>query len=218
MLRFSLMSQLLAGLTLMTAGARASVIYSGSINTNISHGAATNLTMAGANPFGFAIGVFGFQQGLQILFGGANSAVVGDPSQPAALNSGAQIGGSATYIDGTSATITMAATVPCSSFVPVCFPAGAFANTNGRFLGLRFNGADGQTRFGWARFDVTAGLNISATLIDYAYEDTPGVAILAGDNGAGPSSVPEPATAALLTLAITGLALRTRLSSPRGTY
>jgi hypothetical protein len=48
-----------------------------------------------------------------------------------------------------------------------------------KFLGLRFL-IDGNTHYGWARLNIT-DLPNNWTLVDYAYEDTPDTAIMAGE-------------------------------------
>jgi len=58
-----------------------------------------------------------------------------------------------------------------------------------KFLGLRFESA-GSTFHGWARLSMPGnntsfGSALSFTLKDYAYNSTPGQAILAGDDGTG---------------------------------
>jgi len=62
-------------------------------------------------------------------------------------------------------------------------PRGPWKNVTNRFLGLKFL-INGETHYGWARLTVTTAHGvINATLTGYAYETTPGQAILAGDRG-----------------------------------
>lgn len=56
---------------------------------------------------------------------------------------------------------------------------GYWAGVTDKYLGLRFN-VDGNTHYAWARLDVAAE-GVSSTLKDYAYESTPGEAIIAGE-------------------------------------
>ena len=50
------------------------------------------------------------------------------------------------------------------------------------YFGFRFVGADGQTRYGWGRFDIGAALNgPDRTIAEIAYESVPGVPIVVGD-------------------------------------
>ena len=73
----------------------------------------------------------------------------------------------------------------CETQVSQSTVFGPFANTNHRFLGLRFT-LQGKVHYGWARFTkVTAsacngGPAISATLTGYAYETIPNKPIIAG--------------------------------------
>lgn len=64
--------------------------------------------------------------------------------------------------------------------------------------------------YGWAQLTVTLNQITSektVTLLDFAYQSSPGVGILAGDKGlgGGPSSVPEPGTLTLAAIGITGI-------------
>ena len=82
--------------------------------------------------------------------------------------------------------------------------SGEFRNTTG-YAGMRLtDGAD--VYFGWIQVSVSNYNNsgMTGTLIDWAYESTPNVAILAG---AGPSAaVPEPGTWAAAALLASGAA------------
>jgi PEP-CTERM motif len=78
---------------------------------------------------------------------------------------------------------------------------GTMASYNGYFgewnlgdtgyVGLHFNSA-GQTYYGWAHVHINA--NASVTLLDFAYENTPGTGLVTG-------VVPEPSTLSVLLLA-----------------
>jgi hypothetical protein len=67
------------------------------------------------------------------------------------------------------------------------------------YVGLRFQ-ISAQTHFAWAQFRYNDGAN-QITLLDFAYEDVAGAAILAG---AGATTVPEPSTAVLLAALAAG--------------
>jgi hypothetical protein len=70
-----------------------------------------------------------------------------------------------------------------TSRTPVYETFGSMANTTDRYLGLQFS-INGETHYGWARFDVTVDAKteqISITLTGYAYETIPGAPIFAGD-------------------------------------
>lgn len=84
----------------------------------------------------------------------------------------------------------------------------------GGFLGLSFDPGDG-THYAWVQVSNVQwdGSNISLTVVDWAYEDSPGVAIAAGSGtggggspgGGGPggaAGTPEPAAAGLGLLAL----------------
>ena len=58
--------------------------------------------------------------------------------------------------------------------------SGQFIDKTNKFLGLRLS-LDGNTYYGWARVDVkTAGAALYVELLDYAYQNTPNMPILAG--------------------------------------
>ena len=73
---------------------------------------------------------------------------------------------------------------------------GHFANTNQRYLGLKFTIND-QVHFGWVGFSrVTVTENgslpvVNATLRGFAYETVPNKAIIAGQRNAQVSFVPD---------------------------
>ena len=69
---------------------------------------------------------------------------------------------------------------------------GAWKLNADNIVGFKFIGADGQLRFGWARFAVGA-TSTSRTLVDYAYESTPATCIRAGAvDGAPPADCSAP--------------------------
>ena len=58
--------------------------------------------------------------------------------------------------------------------------AGQFAGQGEKFLGLKLSLGTG-THYGWIRVNVSNAYNGQNTVIDYAYNDTPGASILAGE-------------------------------------
>ena len=69
-----------------------------------------------------------------------------------------------------------------------------FQVTGTEYLGIRFkNSLNQQVDYGWIQFSTTAPNGNPATILGYAYNDTTGGSILAGQ-------VPEPATTAMLGL------------------
>jgi hypothetical protein len=95
---------------------------------------------------------------------------------------------------------------------------GPFANTNNRFLGLKFE-LNGQMYYGWVGFSGVYDGNATAMLTAYAYETEANTAIYAGQtsdsdaefqllpaNGGTPSTAKlQPATLGLLALGSLGL-------------
>ncbi len=61
-----------------------------------------------------------------------------------------------------------------------------FAGAVDKYIGVRFTNAGGE-HFGWVQVNVAADRS-SITIVDWAYEDTPGASILAGA-GSGPKQV-----------------------------
>lgn len=82
------------------------------------------------------------------------------------------------------------------------FSSGQFMNQTNKFLGLRLN-LNGKIHYGWARLTVQkcGGTCISYQLLDYAYQDRPGIPILAGQ-GIGRSASNEGTPFALGALAL----------------
>ncbi len=81
------------------------------------------------------------------------------------------------------------------------------------YLGLRMDrGLDGYS-YGWARLTFGLELTDPVTISGFAFQSDPNVAVLAGDQGGGPTPVPEPGTmavgAGLFALAV-GAHLRRR--------
>ncbi|BBO31336.1 PEP-CTERM sorting domain-containing protein [Lacipirellula parvula] len=72
-----------------------------------------------------------------------------------------------------------------------------------KYVGLKWDIGGGNFSFGWARIDVSAANNGTATLLSYAYESTPNASIIAG-------AVPEPSTLALLAAGGGAVALQRR--------
>ena len=69
--------------------------------------------------------------------------------------------------------------------------AGQFYNQRNKFIALKLS-LDGETYYGWARISTQeVGNKLSFELIDYAYQSTPNLPILAGQG------IPKPATASV---------------------
>ena len=91
---------------------------------------------------------------------------------------------------------------------------GGFWGAGDGYLGLRIN--DGpNVYYGWAGLSNSPGTDPkTATITGFAFENTPGVAILAGNTGA---VVPEPGTWAAAVLVAGGAIFLRRRKARRGT-
>ncbi|MEM7394174.1 MAG: PEP-CTERM sorting domain-containing protein, partial [Verrucomicrobiota bacterium] len=109
------------------------------------------------------------------------------------------------------APIAEAMSASFSSFfgMPMTNQAGDWVNSSSRFAGFRFQ-QGANTHFGWLRLHIDVNLSTNpavpfaraeATVVDWAWEDTPGTPILAGDTGL----IPEPSSLGLLALGAMGV-------------
>ncbi len=99
-------------------------------------------------------------------------------SPPAALSKGDQIGPDQSYYAGQGALRSY-----YNSYSPPCDSINHYAGDwipSFHYLGLALQ-INGETHYGWAKLKVKVGYAmVSATLIGYAYESTPGMPINAG--------------------------------------
>jgi hypothetical protein len=73
-----------------------------------------------------------------------------------------------------------------SGAVVVGAAAGNWQLNSANYFGFRFVAADGQTHYGWGRFEIGAAINgADRTITELAWESAPGVAITVGDTGGG---------------------------------
>ena len=172
-------------------GARADIVYSGPLNLTIPFNNAgvyldlvTNRTSSIAFT-GYDIEIFYTGSGNIAFLHQQNGAfVIPDGTDPfttpaSALTRGAFIGSTDTFNSNTSGT--------------------NFQVTGTEYLGIRFNNtATQQVDYGWIQFSTNAPNGNPATILGYAYNNTAGGSILAGQ-------VPEPGTTAMLGLGALGL-------------
>ncbi len=110
-----------------------------------------------------------------------NGVAIASPGFGRAFTFGQGIGSKEAFVEG-DATLVLAAYYfylgPLSSRSTI---GGEFLNTKNKFLGLQLQ-FNGKTYYGWARVDVKyiRGQQMMYELVDYAYQDEPGRAILAG--------------------------------------
>ena len=188
-----------------TAAANAAVVYSGVINfscavdidgcyinveTNtLSNGPGAGVPGWDVNPYSSAGGMNFFNS-----TGGGQLRKPGQTTGPAGnLAEGTVIGSTGSFNTATSNVYGNA--------------AAGWQYSAINMIGFRFVSAAGTTHYGWMRFAMgaagSAGTAMTRTVVDYGYESTAGVSILAG---AG--AVPAPGALALLGVA--GLAGKRR--------
>lgn len=178
----------------------ADIMYSGLVNETVSLGTTPLNVDFGVNP-GFTLavsfynpGAVGYNQGASVS--GAMGFVDDSSGVPEALAFGS-------LISTANATGPGGELLNYGSFAPSAFTGFKGGNWpqdhSNAYLGLEYT-VSGQTYTAWAQINVdvdgTFG-NPTATLVDYAYETTPGVSITAGETT---SPVPEPSSLALLAL------------------
>lgn len=176
--------------------AEAAIIYSGLQNISLSN-AVTNLDLDGNASFDFAASANTFGPGTgsaRLPRLGVNAVVYG-PGPVRRLSSGASIGSAESFRGGGALR-----TVYSSVLFGGTWPGGDPTATTG-FAGVRFD-RGGDTHFGWIRMQLQNGAGgqpTSLTIVDWAWEDTAGTALAAGQ-------VPEPSSVALLGMGVAGLA------------
>ncbi len=232
-----------AGLAAAPELSDASVIYTNPSDTTITHAAITgapqtisiNLDNTGGAEFTIeATGKAQSTAGGTNLTGEAKvdvssgqTDVIGTGVLASALIAGNAIGPAQTFLDANGQGLLMARGFYASNITTATSGTeGNWVNANGLFLGVTFQIA-GEAHFGWARLNVSAtasagesgeepiagAANVSATLLDYAYESCARTAITAGATTGGGSCdpvsvpVPMPASLGLLALGAAGLGL-----------
>lgn len=183
-----------AGAALAAGTAEAQVVWSGTLNTSIALG--TNFTFDVNND---TVGDIRF----------SNSSYSGGPYQGAFMPyaPGQLVGFRAGPSNFGYVTNLAPNTLISSANIGPTFvgslaygaanPNAQFNNANPGFVGFSF-GAGGNTLFGWARVNINQAAG-TFTVIDYAYQATPGVGINAG-------AIPEPGTIASLGFLAAGAA------------
>ena len=190
----------------VAASANAGIVYSGVINfacavdidgcyINVETGVLSNGPGSGVpgwdvNPYSSAGGMnfFNSTGGGQMRYPGVTTGPAGN------LALGTSIGATGSFNTSTTGVVFGSA-------------AGNWQYSAENVIGFRFVSSAGTTHYGWMRFLMgaagSAGTSMTRTVVDYGYESTAGVSILAG---AG--AVPAPGALALLGVA--GLAGKRR--------
>ncbi len=183
----------------VAASANAGIVYSGVINfacavdidgcyinvqTNtLSNGPGSGVPGWDVNPYSSAGGMnfFNSTGGGQMRYPGVTTGPAGN------LALGTSIGATGSFNTATTGVVFGSA-------------AGNWQYSAQNIIGFRFVSSAGTTHYGWMRFLMgaagSAGTSMTRTVVDYGYESTAGVSILAG---AG--AVPAPGALALLGVA-----------------
>jgi hypothetical protein len=177
---------LAAGALCAAPSAHANIIFSGDLNLSTTASLSVNFNPLAPAVFSLVVNPTGIDA---------------TPSGPGtAFNVGPLTLGTPITLDNSTSTGTIKLVHGIGST-----PSGAWSSTNSGYLGVSFTVSSNQY-LGWAKLLVDQGTP-SVTLVNYAYEDQPGVAIAAGDTGA----VPEPSSLTLFALGAAGvLAVRRR--------
>jgi hypothetical protein len=129
--------------------------------------------------------------GVDISNGDTLRPAVAPPDQAINLAFSIPIDGSGTFAAGASASSNHIGSGP-----------GKFVIGTPGYVGFAMNPGGGPDHFGWMQVILNNSPS-GGTIVDYAYESTPGVAILAG-------AVPEPAAAASFAFGLACFLLRRR--------
>ena len=124
-----------------------------------------------------------------VIGGDAGAGVIAENAAAAVLTQGSIVGPvrSFTPVQDPKLPLLTANFISSTDGIHFFFVTGNWNNVQDRFLGLKF-GINGEVHYGWARLSVHAqrvGLKITTTLLGYAYETTPQLAIRAGATGGG---------------------------------
>lgn len=194
----------------MAPSAEAVVIYSGIQNITLDRPAPGTYTFTSVDLDGAFGPDLSFILGFYPTTTGAtadidpipgNGVLAGAGLDARRLSSGATISAGA----GTFIGFGVFRYISAGALVSGTWPGGYPTATTG-FAGVSFD-RGGNTHFAWLRFALrndANGLPDQLTLVDWAWEDVAGMAIIAGDTG--PAQVPEPGSLALLALGASGIA------------
>jgi hypothetical protein len=187
----------------MESEAQADIVHSGIVNLDIpisTNGLYLNV-LTGANNLpapgtggttvpGWDINPWG-STGLGFFSPAGGGYVISTPGFLVNLAAGTEIGSSSTFGSGSGSNTAM-----------------WNLNSSNNLFGFRFvNEAGGTTHFGWARLSLgETAATAGRTIVEYAFNSTPGASIAAGDIGA----IPEPSSLAALALGAIGLFARRR--------
>jgi hypothetical protein len=133
------------------------------------------------------------------LNGTMYASVIEDSVEPLALPAGSVVGSSRNFVNAYKKEQIMASAYKSIYYRTYVGVRGNFANTKQAFLGLKFQ-IGGQVHYGWAEFSVSASatktnLLVGATLMGYAFENTPNLAIKTGQmSGSIYDPIPQPGT------------------------
>jgi MYXO-CTERM domain-containing protein len=186
----------------LATNANAGIIYSGIQNVTASRPAGAGLSVAP-----FAVGGVPWRLSATNSFGSRRSTAIARLHEIPGNGEGFMFTGPFNVKKLASGAVISAG----QSFANRSFPllrrknlasyTGQFLNSSVGFAGIEFN-LGGVTHYGWIRLHVDIGPgnnSVTATAIDWAYNDVAGQAIHAGEGTTSPT--PEPSTASMALLA-----------------
>jgi hypothetical protein len=179
----------------LTTGGRADIVYSGPQDITLTSAPASSygVTFTGDSPqIAFSDETAKGNPLLVVNGNGLGEFVVS--GQPSALDANTLINSSSTFGES-SGNYDMAEKLGTTGSDP-------WYGVQEKYLGVTFTEGS-STYYGWIELSVAS--NLDTTILGWAYQNTPGVGILAGDIGA--QSVPEPSTMVMAAIAVGVFAL-----------
>ncbi len=118
------------------------------------------------------------------LNGSQYASAMVNASGPLALPAGSIVGSSRSFVNAYKKEQIMASAFKSIYYYTYVGLRGNWRNAKQAYLGLKFE-IGGQVHYGWAEFSVSASatkrnLLVGATLMGYAFENTPNMAIMTG--------------------------------------
>ena len=185
----------------------AAAVAASSVSLLAAHSASADIMYSGVINFACAVDIDGCYINVQtgLLSNGPGSGVPGWDVNPYSSGGGMNFfnstgGGQIRYpgvTTGAAGNVALNTPVTSTSSYNIATTAVTFGSVAGNWqysanniIGFRFVAAAGTTHYGWMRFAMGAagssGTSMTRTIVDYAWETTAGLPILAGSQGGPP--------------------------------